>query len=507
MFTRKNVYKLGGDWGDAILWYARAVQAMKARKLAEPLSWRFFGGIHGFDQGVWQSFGYLAASDKLPSAALRKRFWEQCQHATWYFLPWHRGYLLAIEKTVRDVIASLPKGGATAAKTWALPYWNYSVKNENKLPPAFASPDWPDGKGNNPLFVTQRYGPNFGSNKVFVPPNQINLKALGEPDFTGVTTGGSTGFGGVETGFQHGSNSPRFGRLEQQPHNNVHVLVGGGDPTNQNVFGLMTDPDTAGLDPIFYLHHANIDRLWAVWNGEPASKGDPTDAQWVKGPASIGERKFSMPLPPNGDPWDYTPGDMTDIGKLGYTYDDLKAPAAKAMPHAKRLAALGAAPRGVVGMTRDQKVELMGANEKALRISGKAEVKTSVKLDKQVRKRVSNNLAAVRAEATTQPDRVFLNIENVRGLHDATALQVFVKDELVDTIALFGARKATTGGGGHGEGGGLTFVLDISEIVDKLHLSNALDVNALDVRIVPVNPVPEAANVSIGRIRVFRQGR
>jgi tyrosinase len=29
----------------------------------------------------------------------------------------------------------------------------------------------------------------------------------------------------------------------------------------------MSDPGIAALDPIFYLHHCNIDRMWAVWNG------------------------------------------------------------------------------------------------------------------------------------------------------------------------------------------------------------------------------------------------
>jgi tyrosinase len=149
----------------------------------------------------------------------------------------------------------------------------------------------------------------------------------------------------------------------------------------------------------------------------------------------------------------------------------------------------------------------MAANAKALRISGKEPVETSVKLDTQVRKKVSRNLTAMRAETAAEPERVFLNIENVRGLHDATALKVFVKDELVDTIVLFGARKATTAGGGHGNKGGLTFVLEISDVIDKLHLNDALDVKSLDVRIEPVYPVPEEANVTIGRIRVFRQGR
>ena len=91
----------------------------------------------------------------------------------------------------------------------------------------------------------------------------------------------------------------------------------------------------------------------------------------------------------------------------------------------------------------------------------------------------------------------------MQGTNDATALDVYVKDHLVDTIVLFGVRKASQGT--HGDKGGLTFVLDITPIIDELHLNGALNVDALDVRIVPENPVPEEANIRIGRIRVFRQ--
>ena len=56
-------------------------------------------------------------------------------------------------------------------------------------------------------------------------------------------------------------------------------------------------------------------------------------------------------------------------------------------------------------------------------------------------------------------------------------------------------------------GKGLTFPLEITKIVDALHLNNALDVDALHVTIVPVKPVPEDAQITIGRVSIFRQGR
>ncbi|HEV2186400.1 MAG TPA: tyrosinase family protein [Stellaceae bacterium] len=317
-FTRKNVWEFGSDWADPILWYARGVKAMKARALSEPTAWRFYGAIHGFDRQLWRQLGYLSPSDQMPKLADTKTFWQQCQHGSWYFLPWHRGYLIAFEAVIRDAVAQLPN----APTDWALPYWNYFKPNQNALPPAFMSPDWPDGKGDNPLYAPQRYGPNNDGN-IYVPTDQVNQDALGDPDFVGRGSGGSQGFGGVDTGFSHSGNV--HGGVETQPHDMVHGLVGGGDPRT-NLPGLMSDPDTAGLDPIFWLHHANIDRLWEIWRQIPTSQGNPTVANWLEGPTSIGERSFAMPMP-GGQTWTYAPSDMTDLSQLSYRYDDVTPPA------------------------------------------------------------------------------------------------------------------------------------------------------------------------------------
>jgi tyrosinase len=510
-FTRKNVWELGGDWADPILWYARGVKAMKARALNEPTAWRFYGAIHGMDQQLWQQLGYLSASDPMPTSAQQATFWDECQHGSWYFLPWHRGYLIAFEAVVRDAIAKL-----NGPADWALPYWNYFKPNQNPLPPAFASADWPDGSGDNPLFVSQRYGPNNDGN-VFVPVDQINLNALGDPDFSGSARGGSPGFGGVNTGFSHGGRV--HGGIETQPHDWVHGLVGGTDQES-NLPGLMSDPDTAGLDPIFWLHHANIDRLWEVWNENPTTHVDPSDPNWVNGPAAVGQRAFVLPMP-DGSSWTYTPGQMSDLSQLGYNYDDVSPPSGTPQLVA-RLQRLGTSPQAAntlaarsIAMAGSQNVELLGANTQSLRVTG-SDVKTSLTLDAAVKAKVSNSLVAAQGNAQTAPDRVFLNLENVRGLNDATAFSVYINlpdnedpakhpENLAGSIALFGVRKATLVDDKHA-GDGLTFVLEITHIIDKLHLAGALDANQLHVRLVPRNPVPESAQVSIGRISVFRQG-
>jgi tyrosinase len=501
-FTRKNVWELGSDWADPILWYARGVKAMKARALNEPTGWRFYGAIHGFDQTWWQRLGYWSSSDPMPSSSDKSTYWLQCQHGSWYFLPWHRGYLLGLEAIIRDAVTKL--GGPA---DWALPYWNYFKPNQNQLPPAFATADWPDGSGDNPLYVEQRYGPD-DDGSVYVPMDQVDQNALGDPDFIGPGSGGSQGFGGISTGFSHGGRT--HGGVETQPHDMVHGLVGGGDMQTR---GLMSWPDLAGLDPIFYLHHSNIDRLWQVWRGMPTSTGDPNDTQWVQGPASVGQRAFVMPMP-GGQSWTYTPGDVEDLSKLNYNYDDVSPPSGTPQL-AARLQQLGVPASQLAArssaMPGPKTVELLGAAP-SLSLTGTG-ANTSVTLDSAVRDKVATSLAGA---ARAAPDRIFLNLENVRGLNDATTFSVYINlpegadpaqhPELkAGSISLFGVSKATMADNQHA-GDGLTFVLEITRIVDNLHLSGALNASQLHVRVVPRKPVPDADKISIGRISIFRQG-
>lgn len=163
-------------------------------------------------------------------------------------------------------------------------------------------------------------------------------------------------------------------------------------------------------------------------------------------------------------------------------------------------------------MAGPKTAELLGANQQSLSLTG-TEARTSVTLDTAVRAKVATSFAA--AAGGGAPDRVFLNLENVRGLNDATVFSVYINvpdgedpashPELrAGSIALFGVRKATMTDDKQA-GDGLTFVLDITHIIDALHLAGNLNVSQLHVRLVPRRPVPESAQVSIGRISVFRQ--
>jgi len=502
LYTRQNAWINGGDFSNPdLLWYAKGVGIMQSRALDDQNSWWFFAAIHGqeIDLTTFPGWGHIPSPPQVPVTPLPTQqsqdlYWDQCQHQSWYFPPWHRGYLIALEAQIRTAVVGL--GGPS---NWALPYWNYfGPADEYRIPPAFTQATLPDGSA-NPLFVKARYGPNFDGN-IYVTTDE---DASCQTD-----TAYTDSYGGPETTplFWHGGGSS--GDLESNPHNGVHVDVGGFKSSHK--YGVMSDPGTAGLDPIFYLHHCNIDRMWAAWNNNGNS--NPTDPNWLGGPATSGERAFAMPMP-DGSSWVYTPNDVKSLGQLDYTYDDLATglpgvPATPSLTLAKRLMKLGAphAPVDAAAgahMNSGGNAELLGAHDGALNVTSSG-ARATVKLDSDVRKKVSNSLTA--AAIAKPPDRVFLRLENVRGNIDATKLYVTVNQKQVGRVALFGLRRASSPDSEHG-GEGLTFLLDITDVIDDLFLDGALHIDSLDVRVDPSHEVPDDERLTIGRVSVYRQAQ
>lgn len=497
-YTRMNAWNNGGTFDNTDLWwYAKGVGELQKRTLDNKFSWWFFAAIHGEDITGW---GSVPAPPRVPTAPLpapdvSRLYWDQCQHQTWFFPPWHRGYLLALEANVRAAVIDL-KGPST----WALPYWNYfGGGNESKIPPAFTQKTLPDGNTPNPLYVAARYGSGADLNR-------INEKCLSNTVYQGNNPETPPpGFGGPITNFSHfgGTN----GNLEANPHNLVHTEVGGRG-------GLMSNPDYAALDPIFYLHHANIDRMWAGWNQKYLN---PKVDAWVNGPTRTGDRKFVMPMLPDR-PWQFTPGDVANLSQLDYTYENLPTPPTVNLlaQRLTRLGAVAAASKVTEGATviSGENVELVGANqEQPLPIKGSG-ASTTVRLDPGVRRKVTTSLA--RSSETAAPDRVYLNLENVRGVEDATILDAYINlpegsnpsdhpELFAGSVSLFGLRRASAKDDRHA-GEGLNLVLDITDVVDTLHLTNGLDGDSLNVRIVPANEVRDEDQITVGRVSIYRQG-
>ena len=278
--------------------YKKAIRAMLALPPTDPRNWYRYTLIHTLD----------------------------CPHGNWWFLPWHRGYIGWFERICRDL---------SGDPDFALPYWDWT--KEPRVPKAMfddvldpnnkafigAAKDFKahfkdaiakagywrmekDSDGNpmpSPQFnqmltrsirfpddlwfdaVDSPAGGMFfnrGSARGLsaaqpdltipnTPPDQQSvliavalstiLDALGPRDFLSF---------GSPKALNHSSSSG-FSMLENQPHNLVHNCVGG---VYNNVGGFM-QAFMSPTDPIFFLHHGNIDRLWDVWTRKQAARGLP----------------------------------------------------------------------------------------------------------------------------------------------------------------------------------------------------------------------------------------
>jgi len=215
-------------------------------------------------------------------------------HWSWFFLPWHRAYLFFLERILADI---LTKVFSLDGSKFALPYWDWISHKEipntsERTQRSLASPLFgydltqedmvsADNLGFDNLALWDGYrGPNIlkpqmdPANEVspeskehieetikFMEPDYIaNMLKLSFEDFAGKPTT---------------SQADGMGVLEHDPHNNGHDWVG-------SRFGCNRDMGTlryAALDPMFSMHHANIDRIWSLYR---KPQPDPKTSPWGK---------------------------------------------------------------------------------------------------------------------------------------------------------------------------------------------------------------------------------
>jgi tyrosinase len=475
MRTRKDIWKLSktDPWHPDILWYARAVADMKSRTTTDPTSWIYQAAIHE------------TARDPNPLP----RFWTQCQHSSWFFLPWHRMYLFYFEQIVATTIATL--GGPA---DWSLPYWNYSDPTNTdatKLPPAFYASTMPlPGNPANPLLDATRDRGN-GGRSITRTASQTDLKpSLSEPSFAAASAGGGNGFGGPVTGFHHGTDGG-IGVVDIVPHGSIHVAVGGD----------MGSFDTAALDPIFWIHHANIDRLWNVWLKREPSHKNPTDRTWLTG------LKFEF-HDASGAIVTMNSSQVADTtsSPLSYEYEDESDPIGGRAGFATE----------ALAMAEESIPEMVGATAKPLVLTGNvASASFAVAPPRGPALRAS-------FEDAGPPPRIYLNLENVRGPRHPTSYSVYVNlppngrpadhpELLAGNMPLFGLAEASRSNEHH-PGSGLHYAYEVGDIVRKLQDSGDWDPKNVRVTFVPDYEVRARAadagspeTVQVGRISLYHK--
>ena len=291
-WTRYNVTSAGGK--KALSSYAKGVEAMLKLPADHPQNWFRNAFIHILD----------------------------CPHGNWWFYVWHRGYVGYFEETIRSLSGdpdfaipywdwtTLPQipdsmfDGILTPQDMAFePYIGNFAKFTNFIKPAltkywgnldaaqraqlslrgYSNFDllWNDVTGYSPenksgvsgnmayaitcgsRFLT-RDNPKLDEKTAYNASPFVVYAGLLAADFynsenTLSFTSSKTPSHNTQPG---GPNS--FSVLEGLPHNKVHNYIGGVGPLDPGPYGYMTN-FLSPVDPIFFLHHANLDRLWDVW--------------------------------------------------------------------------------------------------------------------------------------------------------------------------------------------------------------------------------------------------
>ena len=270
--------------------YAQAIEIMRTLPDYDTHSWTWWWNTHWIKGPPAFLWDYSMKKKAEVIAALPKEYqadaeavWDGCQahpynpsnpeqYQQWYFLPWHRLMLYEFEGVIREVLHD---------ETFTLPYWNPVTGNEADLvlPAVFRAPGttlyngtrWPWVNGGERIDILYR--------------DWLSLDALNEDFYIDSPTG------------SHGFNP----KLDTNPHFLTHLAVGGD----------MADFATVGGDPLFYLHHANLDRIWESWNR--LGHTNPTDPKYLNRTFAYGDR--------SGKRVDLPVSAADRVAQLGYEYD------------------------------------------------------------------------------------------------------------------------------------------------------------------------------------------
>ena len=282
--VRHNVYTPEGQ--KALVLFEKAVGLMKERSAlnpGDPLGWAYQAGIHGLwnldieqplaftnreqlefvDFAVENGFdtreNILNGDTVLNNCTHFAGFWNgssdlivqrttSANGASANFMAWHRLYLQYFEEIARD---NLRLSGDPDAESWALPYWAYLNEEETVMPELLRDPE-------SSLYTPYR-NPGFNAGASI---NELGVDGLQPETWSDQALTGLGSLGYLSMG----------GRIESIPHNQFHVLSGLNgalfSPTSSSPEGrgLMLPPGSAAFDPVFWIHHSFIDKIWSAYN-------------------------------------------------------------------------------------------------------------------------------------------------------------------------------------------------------------------------------------------------
>ena len=247
---RKNIRQLSTDELDALREAFIKLYEISNDSINDERGYQYLAGIHGAPLPVF------------------------CPHGNYLFAVWHRAYIYWMEKALQDQVPGV-----------TLPYWDWTseISIKEGIPTAYTEETWNNPRTGqqepNPLFkaAIQFTGSEF-SETSREPAQPEALSRLAED---------------VRKAQRENRSYTRYSTAIEQPHNALHLWVG----------GTMGSINYAAYDPIFWVHHCNVDRQFAQWQARYPSI-IPTNEIWIEV-----LRPFNL-----------TTEDIWDTRNLGYEY-------------------------------------------------------------------------------------------------------------------------------------------------------------------------------------------
>ncbi|KAF1830624.1 Di-copper centre-containing protein, partial [Decorospora gaudefroyi] len=346
VFVRREVRDLKDNFPDQWTLYMLALESLHWSDQKDPYSFFGLASIHGRPYKTWGDAPGL--SYKIGTAGY-------CPHGNELFMPWHRPYLALFEAIlssyVHEIAVRAPADQVerylAAANEFRMPYWDWAQGVAiGTVPEFFLTPtltiDDTDGSEitiYNPLYSYKfKPIPDGFDGKWRYINETIRWPDADDP------WGRSQQWRFVEAFKEQASNLvaqmgvvfrsstfSRFSSTLEDPHGWIHGIIGGG--FNGNVSpnqGHMWPLEYSSYEPLFMLHHANIDRLFSLYQAAhpdrwmESSNIGPHGNVFLEDNQAVDANTPLLPFRKDGDSF-WTFNDSRNTSVLGYAYPETQA--------------------------------------------------------------------------------------------------------------------------------------------------------------------------------------
>ncbi len=402
----------------------------------EPVSWYYQGAMHWVPNTV-PNGNPLCPEYQDSSQAMTA--WMNCTHAPGselHFLIWHRLYIYYLERIIRKY---------SGKADFALPYWDYTNMAYRKMPDPFRDK-------NTSLFASAR----LDSLNEGYPIGSFMDQNLDVTDL-----------------FENRIFSIFNKNIDKAPHGAMHNYIGGAyakivvwnEIYQEDRDGLMAEVSSAAFDPIFWLHHSNIDYLWQKWENSPNGARPSLEALEAK---PWGYTFFDE----NGNKIELTVAEAYDMAfnKMDYTYDafDVK-PLLTSIE---------------TNLQEDQEPEVIASAKPKKRVGQKGSqfaVDLSAKKEKMVLKSDQAEyvlLLTIHVSFKSEPNHSYEVYIREQGVEE----DIVSKENLAGIMTFFGAEHHAKehghhDGHQHGDKMSSSFTFDVSDEIDLSKFNGKLDVD------------------------------